>query len=44
MAADAGPFINGAVAFDTELAPLDLLQALQALERSAGRPKVHGVN
>lgn len=44
MAADAGPFINGAVAFDTELAPLDLLQALQALERSAGRPQVHGVN
>lgn len=30
-------FINAAASFDTSLAPLDLLQALLAIERAAGR-------
>lgn len=30
-------FINAAVALDTDLSPLDLLQAMQAIEQAAGR-------
>lgn len=44
MAAGAGQFINGVVALDTLLAPLDLLRALQRIERDMGRPLNHGVN
>jgi len=34
---DQGPYLNQMVALETALAPLDLLAALQAIERAAGR-------
>jgi 2-amino-4-hydroxy-6-hydroxymethyldihydropteridine diphosphokinase len=36
-----GPFLNGVAEVDTGLAPLDLLQALQAVEAALGRPRGH---
>jgi 2-amino-4-hydroxy-6-hydroxymethyldihydropteridine diphosphokinase len=33
------PFLNQMIAVETELAPADLLDALQAIERSAGRTR-----
>ena len=44
MAAGTGQFINGVVALDTLLAPLELLRALQRIERDSGRPLDHGFN
>lgn len=35
--ADQPPYINGVSTFETELAPLDLLDALQAIEQTQGR-------
>lgn len=37
-------FLNAAIALSTDLPPLDLLDALQHIERSLGRPADHGLN
>lgn len=34
-----GPFLNQMIAIETELSPLELLAALQAIERRAGRAR-----
>lgn len=36
---EQGPFLNQMIAVETELAPLDLLSALQDIERRAGRTR-----
>ena len=36
------PFLNGVVEMETSLAPLELLERLQALEVASGRPIDHG--
>ncbi|MBK7874794.1 MAG: 2-amino-4-hydroxy-6-hydroxymethyldihydropteridine diphosphokinase [Planctomycetes bacterium] len=41
--AGQGPYLNGAAELATELAPRELLDALLALERRAGRVRVAGV-
>ena len=37
-------FLNAVTELETSLPPLELLQRLQALEFTAGRPRVHGFN
>jgi len=44
MDPDTSWFLNGVVAFETELAPRLLLSALQSIERAGGRPADHGRN
>jgi 2-amino-4-hydroxy-6-hydroxymethyldihydropteridine diphosphokinase len=40
--ADQPPFLNGAAAVDTELAPRELLEVLLAVERQLGRRRAEG--
>jgi 2-amino-4-hydroxy-6-hydroxymethyldihydropteridine diphosphokinase len=40
--ADQPPFLNGAAAVDTELAPRELLERLLAIERELGRVRAEG--
>jgi 2-amino-4-hydroxy-6-hydroxymethyldihydropteridine diphosphokinase len=40
----SGAFYNAVVEIETNLAPLELLAATQAIERSLGRPEVRAVN
>jgi len=44
MGNDAGEFINGVVELKTRLSVLELLQSLQRIEVTLGRPEDHGVN
>lgn len=41
---DSPRFLNAVAELETSLAPLELLENLQQLERVFGRPKDHGVN
>ena len=41
---DSPLFLNAVTELETSLPPLELLQRLQAVELSAGRPRVHGLN
>jgi 2-amino-4-hydroxy-6-hydroxymethyldihydropteridine diphosphokinase len=40
----SGAFYNAVIEIETDLAPLELLAATQAIERALGRPEVRAVN
>lgn len=44
MSDEAGRFLNGVVSFRTSLAPHTLLEALQSIEETLGRPRQRGKN